>query len=75
MNLLYVVIALGGRFSACYCAANDFEQSQGRLFQAAARIFEASPLLADDATVTASKIEFRDTGPVTALELLSHARS
>jgi phage terminase large subunit-like protein len=62
MLLLYVVRVLGGRFAEGYCCANDFEQSQGRVFTAASRIVRASPLLAADATITANKIEFASTG-------------
>src|SRR6202035_2383524 len=45
MILLYVVRILGGRYAEGFAAANDYEQAQGRVFQAAARIVEASPLL------------------------------
>lgn len=62
MILLYVVRVLGGRLGEGYCAANDFEQSQGRVFTAAARMVEASPLLAADARVMADKITFLSTG-------------
>jgi hypothetical protein len=62
MCQLYVICALGGRLAEGYCAANDFEQASGRVFQAAARIVEASPLLSGDAVVTANKITFLATG-------------
>jgi len=62
MVTLYVVCVLGGRYAEAYLAANDFEQSQGRVFTAAARIAQASPLLSLDATVTQSKITFASTG-------------
>jgi phage terminase large subunit-like protein len=62
MLTLYVVVDLGGIYAEGYCAANDFEQSQGRVFQAISRIVLASPLLAGDATVTANKIIFHSTG-------------
>ena len=70
MVVLYVVCELGGRFAEGYCAANDFEQSQGRVFQAIGRIVEASPLLAADATVTQSKITFA-TGSATITAIAS----
>jgi Phage Terminase len=60
--LLFVVLVLGGAFAEAYCVANDLEQAQGRVFQAVRRIVEASPLLAESATITASKIEFPDLG-------------
>jgi phage terminase large subunit-like protein len=62
MLLLYVVRVLGGRFAEGYCCANDHEQSLGRVFLAAARIVEASPLLAADASIIAGRITFRSTG-------------
>jgi hypothetical protein len=62
MILLYIVRVLGGRFAEGFAAANDFEQAQGRVFTAAGRIVEASPLLAGDAIVTANKIVFTSTG-------------
>lgn len=60
--LIYVVRILCGRFAEGYALANDLEQSQGRVFKAAARIIEASPLLAADVRVTANRIEFLSTG-------------
>ena len=62
MALIYVVMVLGGPFAEGYCVANDFEQAQGRFFQAASRIIEASPLLSSSAKITANKIEFTSTG-------------
>src|ERR1017187_8427536 len=60
--VIYVVCVLGGRFAEGICCANDLEQSAGRVFQAIARIVEASPMLARDATITANKITFASTG-------------
>ncbi len=66
--LLYVVLVLGGPYAEGYAAANDLEQAQGRVFQAAARMVEASKLLRGEARVTASRIEFPSTGAtITAL--------
>src|SRR6516162_6717727 len=62
MLLIYIVRVLGGRYAEGYACANDYEQAQGRVFQAASRIVEASPLLAQDARVTADKITFISTG-------------
>jgi phage terminase large subunit-like protein len=62
MLMLYVVLVLGGRFAEGFCVANDLEQAQGRVFQAVKRIVAASPALADEADVTASKVEFPETG-------------
>jgi hypothetical protein len=52
------VLLYGGRFAEGYAAANDQEQAQGRVFQAARRIVEASPLLAERAEITKEKIIF-----------------
>jgi phage terminase large subunit-like protein len=62
MAMLYVIVALGGSYAEGYCAANDFDQAQGRVFQAICRIIEASPMLRDSAKITANKIEFPSTG-------------
>ncbi|MBE3602161.1 hypothetical protein IMX07_00820 [bacterium] len=62
LMMLYVVVALGGPYAEGYCAANDFDQAQGRVFQAIMRIIAASPLLRNSARVTANRIEFTSTG-------------
>ena len=62
MVALFVAVALAGNYGEIYCLANDFEQSQGRVFTACAKIIEASPLLRDSATITQNKIIFRSTG-------------
>jgi len=59
---IYVIMCLGGPFAEGYCIANDFEQAQGRVFKAIARIIEASPLLRSSAKVGMNKIEFPSTG-------------
>jgi phage terminase large subunit-like protein len=59
---LYVIICLGGAYAEAYCVANDFDQAQGRVFQAIARIIEASPMLRSSAKITANRIEFTSTG-------------
>jgi phage terminase large subunit-like protein len=62
MAALYVILALGGPYAEGYCVANDFEQAQGRVFQAIVRIIEVSPLLRSAAKLTANRIEFPSTG-------------
>ena len=62
MLTIYVVVVLGGRFAEGLCVANDFEQAQGRVFEAIRRIVEASPLLASEAVITAERITFPATG-------------
>src|ERR1700693_5107556 len=54
--VLTVVLLHGGRFGEAYTLANDLEQATGRVFQAIRRIVEASPLLRNEAKVTADKI-------------------
>jgi phage terminase large subunit-like protein len=62
MHLLTTVLVFGGRFAEGYALANDLEQAQGRVFQAARRICEASPYLRCEANITQSRIEFPQTG-------------
>jgi len=62
MIVIYVIVCLGGPLAEAYCVANDFDQAQGRVFQAITRIIEASPMLRNSAKITASKIEFTSTG-------------
>ncbi|MGC2221830.1 MAG: terminase large subunit [Methylocella sp.] len=62
MIAIYVAMVLAGNYGEIYCLANDYEQSQGRVFTACAKIIEASPLLRDSATITQNKITFKSTG-------------
>ena len=62
MIAIYVAVVLAGPYGEVYCLANDYEQAATRVFQAAVRIIEASPLLRHSAKVTANRIEFRSTG-------------
>jgi phage terminase large subunit-like protein len=64
MYLIIVTLLFGGRFAEGFALANDLEQAQGRVFQSARRIVEASPLLKREAVITQSKIEFTSTGAV-----------
>jgi phage terminase large subunit-like protein len=61
MAVLYVIVCLAGNYGEALCAANDQEQAVSRVFQAIARIIEASPLLRDSAKITANRIEFTAT--------------
>jgi len=61
MAVIYVIVILGGPYAEAVCS-NDFEQAQGRVFQAIARIIGATPKLRDAAKITANKIEFSSTG-------------
>ena len=58
MFMLTMLLLFGSRFGEGYACSNDFEQSQGRVFQAVWRIVEASPLLRREAKITADKIVF-----------------
>jgi hypothetical protein len=62
MMLIYVTRILGNRYAEAYCVANSLDQASLRVYQAAARIVEASPLLAQDARVTGERITFLTTG-------------
>src|SRR6516165_8879977 len=64
MILIYMVRVIGGRYAEGLVVANSLDQASGRVFAAAARIVEASPLLAQDAKITAEKIQFYSTGAV-----------
>jgi hypothetical protein len=62
IHVLTTTLVLGGRNAEAYCCANDFEQAQGRVFEAIRRICLASPLLRREAKITASNITFPSTG-------------
>lgn len=64
MHMLTTTLVFGGRFAEGYCVANDFEQAQGRVFQAIRRIVECSPFLRREANITANRIEFPATSAV-----------
>jgi phage terminase large subunit-like protein len=64
MHLITTTLLFGGRFAEGYALANDLEQATGRVFQAARRIVEASPLLRRITEITQSRITFPQTGAV-----------
>jgi phage terminase large subunit-like protein len=64
MHLLTMTLVHGGRFAEGYAVANDFEQAQGRVFQAVRRIVECSPYLKREAQITQNRITFPETGAV-----------
>jgi phage terminase large subunit-like protein len=64
MHLLTTTLVYGGRFAEGYAIANDFDQAQGRVFLAVRRICEVSPHLRRECSITASRIEFPQTGAV-----------
>jgi len=58
--VITIVLLYGGAYAEAICAANDREQSVGRVFAAIRRIIECSPLLRDEAKITADKITIGD---------------
>jgi Phage Terminase len=64
MHVLTMTLVHGGRFAEGYAVANDFEQAQGRVFQAVRRIVECSPYLKREAQITQNRITFPETGAV-----------
>jgi phage terminase large subunit-like protein len=64
MIVIYTAVALAGANGEIYLLANDFEQSQSRVFKAVVEILRATPLLRDSVNITASKITFKSTGTI-----------
>ena len=60
--LIAVLLLYGGRYAEGYCAANDLEQAQSRVFEQIRRIIKASPLLRGETKVTQDRITFLTTG-------------
>lgn len=60
--VITVLLLFGGRYGEAYVVANDLEQAQSRVFEQCRRIIEASPLLRDEADITARQITFEATG-------------
>ncbi len=54
--VIIMVLLYGGAYAEAICAANDYEQSVGRVFAAIRRIIECSPLLRDEAKIMTDKI-------------------
>jgi len=53
-----VTLLYGGAFPESYILANSQEQGKGRCFEICCRIVRASPLLKDEAGITADTISF-----------------
>ena len=63
-----VIVLFGERYAEGYCAANDLEQAQSRVFEVCRRLVEVSPLLKGVAKVQSDRIVFPATGAtITAL--------
>jgi hypothetical protein len=60
LMVITMVLLFGGRFAEAICAANDRDQSVGRVFTMIRRIIECSPLLRNEARITADKITIAD---------------
>jgi hypothetical protein len=55
---LTITLLFGGAYPESYILANSQEQGKGRVFEICCRIVNASPLLKDEADITADKICF-----------------
>jgi phage terminase large subunit-like protein len=66
LHVLTTVLLFGGRHPEAICAANDLEQSVGRVFEAVRKIVECSPLLKRESKITAEKISFPVIGATIA---------
>jgi len=51
-----MTLLFGGAYPESYILANSQEQGKGRVFEICCRIVNASPLLKDEADITADKI-------------------
>jgi hypothetical protein len=58
LHTLTTILLFGGRFAEGYTLANDLEQAGARVFAAIKNIVQASPLLRNEAKITADKIVF-----------------
>jgi hypothetical protein len=58
MHCLTTTLLFGGAYPEATLAANDYEQSVGRVFEACRRIVECSPLLRAEARITVNTISF-----------------
>ena len=58
--VITLVLLYGGPYPEAICAANDYEQSVGRVFAAIRRIIECSPQLRAEAKITTDRITISD---------------
>jgi len=72
LHMLCTVLLFGGRRAEGYCLANDEEQAASRVFAAVKAIVTASPLLKDEAKITADKIVFPAFAGATIYTLASN---
>jgi phage terminase large subunit-like protein len=63
LHVLTTSLLFGGAYPEATLCANDYDQAQGRVFEAVKRIIKASPLLgATNPRITADKITFPEFG-------------
>src|SRR5262249_21463645 len=62
MLALTTALLYGGRYPEALCVANDFEQAQGRVFEAVRKIVECSPWLKRQARITQDRVTFPSIG-------------
>jgi hypothetical protein len=67
MHLLTTVLLFGGRHAEAICAANDLDQSTGRVFEAVRKIIDCSPALRSEAKIAANKITLSTGAVITAI--------
>jgi hypothetical protein len=71
MHCLTTTLLFGGAYPEVTLAANDYDQAQGRVFEAVRRIVERSPLLVAEAKVTAERIPSPQSAPPSQRLLLT----
>jgi phage terminase large subunit-like protein len=71
--VITMILLFGGRNALGICAANDLEQSSGRVFARIVAIIKASPLLKNEATITVNKIVFKNVYDATIIAIASDA--
>jgi len=65
--VMTILVLFGDAYPEAICAANDYEQSVGRVFAAIKRIVECSPLLRAGAKIIADKITLAGGAVITAI--------
>ena len=63
--ILTMTLLFGGAFPESYILANSLEQGKGRVFEICCRIVKTSPLLKDEAVITADTVSFPAFNAVT----------
>lgn len=63
-HVLTTTLIFGGLNAQAFCVANDYQQAQGRVFDAIVQICENSPYLKRECVITQDRITFPQTGAV-----------